>query len=194
MRIGAVLLKACRSFFYRILPLEFGKFFHKKLSGFERRWNLEVRGFTKQGFFVFFRRHFRLDAEKGLLAELSAGDGLVGSLGLWLESSKCGWEVVAWENRKQAHVRFAKNRPHTPLHAGLLTDWSKQGWGHRLVAVTSRSARETAALCRAIRGGLVRPKWLGIWNPTKRPVWFHRMQKQGYRLECVWQNMEFYRT
>lgn len=38
----------------------------------------------------------------------------------------------------------------------------------------------------------IRPQWVGLWNPTMRPAWFHRMRSAGYQLALVYQRVEFY--
>lgn len=185
-------LRALRGFFYRCLPAS-RKGFRKKLSGFERRWNLEAAGFTKEGFFGVFRKHFGVDLHRGPFLELVAGDGLVGSLGLWLEAGFKGWEVRAWEHRELVFRQFRQNRPKSLIHLGRLTHWTKENPGTSPQAVCTRGVREAAGVCRAIRKKLIRPDWLGIWNPSRRAAWYHRLHREGYRLELVWQNMEFYR-
>lgn len=187
------LLRFMRGWVYRHYPPGMGWGFRKKLSGFERRWNLEVRGFTKEGFFRVFCDRLGVGQAPGQLVELVAGDGLVGSLGLWLEMEKLGWGVVAWEHRPQVLRRLRKNRPGTEIVEGRLTCWEVGERRPEISAVTTRGAREAAGLCRAIHRGIIQPRWLGIWNPTRRPVWYQRLHREGYRLELVWQNLEFYR-
>jgi hypothetical protein len=186
-------LRSFRGQLYRILPPFRAGFFRKKLGGFERRWNLEKMGFTKEGFFQVFCDRFELPKAPGLLLELAGGDGLVGSLGLWMEIGACGWKTEVWEHRPYVYEQLRKNRPNTEVHKGRLTDWMGDFSGNTPTAITTRGAREASGVCRGIRNKLIRPDWLGIWNPSRRPVWFRRLNKQGYRLELVWQNIEFYR-
>jgi hypothetical protein len=182
-----------RGFLYRWLPSVKRTTFRKKISGFERRWDLEESGFTKEGFFKILRDRFGLVRTPGLLLELAVGDGLVGSLGLWGENLKAGWKVAAWEHRPQVLRRLRKNRPTTEIHEGRLTSWEGDAKRSGVAAVTTRGVREAAGVCRAIRKRTIRPRWLGIWNPSRRPVWYQRLRPENYRLELVWQNIEFYR-
>jgi len=187
------LLRSLRGIFYRhVLPAA-GPWYRKKLAGYARRWGLEQRGFTKEGFFGIFEERFALAQAPGLFVELTTGDGLVGSLGLWLEMRQPGWRVEAWESRPLVLTQLRKNRPQTKVVAGRLTDWPGRADKAAVAAVTTRSAREATGLCRAIRAGQIRPAWVGIWNPTSRPVWHRRMCPAGYRLELVYERMEFYR-
>lgn len=186
-------LRGLRGFFYRhVLPAA-GPWHRKKLAGYARRWGLEQQGFTKEGFFRILADRFRLGQAAGFFIELATGDGLVGSLGLWLETREPGWRVEAWESRPAVLGQLRKNRPQTRVVAGRLTDWSGKDGKAGVTAVTTRSAREAAALCRAIRAGQIRPAWAGIWNPSGRPVWYRRMRSTGYQLELVYERMEFYR-
>jgi len=131
--------------------------------------------------------------QPGAFYELATGDGLVGSLGAWLESLGEGWVVQAWECRPHPLATLRKNRLATEIHAGRLTGWSANERKKELVGITTRGAREAAGVCRDIRTGQIRPCWIGIWNPSRRPVWFHRMRGAGYQLVLVYQGMEFYR-
>lgn len=190
---GAMNLRQFRGFFYRN-NFVWGKgAYEKRLAGFERRWHLETDGFTKAGFFEIFRKHFLWNDESGLLIELAVGDGLVGSLGVWLEQQASGWKVEAWEHRPFALVHLQKNRGGTVIRRGRLLEWSSQARDMKPVAVTARGAREASGICRAIRRQLIHPRWVGIWNPGRRPVWCRRMRACGYRLELVYERMQFYR-
>ncbi len=186
-------IRLVRGFLYRHLPGWGSPLFEKKRTGFERRWNIEKKGFTKEGFFEIFRKRFGLSDKGGQLVELRPGDGLVGSLGVWMENGAYGWKTRAWEHRDLVFQQFRRNRPNTKIHKGRVTNWQKNVSEHSPTAVTTRGAREASGVCRGIRNKLIRPAWLGIWNPSRRPIWFYRLNKQGYRLELVWQNIEFYR-
>ena len=107
-------LRQFRAWFYRRLPPSSSSMFLKKLAGYERRWGLERNGFTKEGFFHLFRKRFIQKTHPGIFFELQAGDGLVGSLGLWLERENPPWRVEAWEHRPVPAATFALLRPHTP--------------------------------------------------------------------------------
>ena len=186
-------IRSWRGFWYRQLP-PWGKSFHfKRRAGFERRWDLEGGGFTKEGFFGTFQKRFLRGVMPGRMIELAAGDGLVGSLGLWLEGVDPGWQVEAWESRAIPKASIRRNRPNTHLHGGRLTVWSEMEASLSPVGITTRGAREAAGVCRAIRQGMIRPKFLGLWNPTQRSLWERRLRREGYRLEMVYHRMEFYR-
>jgi hypothetical protein len=154
---------------------------------------MELEGFTKEGFFKIFHGRFGLTRNRGQLVELVAGDGLVGSFGLWMGTGASGWKVMAWEHRPYVFDQLRKNRPDTEIHKGRLTNWAGNFSKISPTAITVRGAREASGVCRGIRNQLIRPDWLGIWNPSRRPVWCRRLSKAGYQLELVWQNMEFYR-
>lgn len=187
-------IRIFRAFWYRCLPLWEGSCHQKRLAGFERRWDLEGEGFTKEGFFKIFQKRFLRGIRPGRMIELVAGDGLVGSLGLWLEAAEPGWQVEAWEHRSLPRKSILQYRPKTQAHFGRLTQWSRQEASPTPVGITTRGAREAIGVCRAIRQGMIRPKFLGLWNPTRRSVWERRLQKEGYRLEMVYHRMEFYRS
>ncbi len=185
-------LRSLRSGFYRRLPFCEGDFHLKRLAGFERRWDLEGEGFTKAGFMEIFERKLLQGMVPGTLVELQAGDGLVGSLGVWLEQVE-GWKGEAWEHRTKPLADLNENRPKTAVHAGRLTDWNSGVSSLQPVLITTRGAREASGVCRAIRAGRIQPALVGIWNPTRRSVWQRRLRRAGYRLELVYHRMEFYR-
>jgi len=186
-------LRNLRAWFYRCLPpcLPAGQL--KRRAGYERRWGLETTGFTQEGFVRIFRQHLLAGIPLGLWVELQAGDGLVGSLGVWLERVE-GWRVEAWEHREWPARSFRKNRPSVPLYQKRLTNWAS---GEtmvplRPVGITARGSREAAAVCRAIRQGRIRPSILGFWNPSRRRVWEARLRRCGYRLQLIHDRTEFY--
>lgn len=185
-------LRSWRAFWYRRLPLGGGNWHQKRRAGFERRWDLEGEGFTKEGFVRILRRQVLAGIRPGRFVELQAGDGLVGSLGAWLENPGSGWQVEAWEHRPWPLRALRKNRSSTHIRAGRLTKWDPQRAEPNPAAVTARGAREASGVCRAIRQGLICPQFLGIWNPTRRSVWECRLRREGYRLELVHHRMEFY--
>jgi hypothetical protein len=153
---------------------------------------LEKKGFTKAGFFEIFRCKVLCRVSPGRFFELNAGDGLAGSLGTWLESVDPNWRVEAWEDRPLAIKSFAKNRPQALLHKCRLISWTHNERHPSPMGITARGSREASSVCREIHRGRITPSILGIWNPTRRPVWYHRLVREGYRLELVWHNMEFY--
>ena len=154
---------------------------------------MEDHGFTKEGFFRVFNEKFLGGNRPGRVYELGAGDGLVGSLGVWLEGLGKGWNLEAWEHRPSPLFSFKKIRLETEIHEGRLIKWSAKERKKDLIGITTRGSREASGVCREIRAGQIRPQWVGLWNPTMRPAWFQRMRSAGYQLELVYQRMEFYR-
>jgi hypothetical protein len=187
-----VALRFLRGWLYRRYPAVSRTWYRKKLAGYERRWGLEDSGFTKEGFFRVFQKRFLMGNKPGRVYELGAGDGLVGSLGVWLEELGVGWSVEAWEHRPLPLFSVKKKRLEAEIHEGRLTRWSAKERKKDLVGITTRGSREATGVCREICAGQIRPEWVGIWNPTMRPSWFHRMRSAGYQLELVYQRMEFY--
>lgn len=187
------LLRSLRGWFYRSLPSRGRSWHTKRLAGLDRRWKLEGDGFTKEGFFQILHHKFLQEAQGGLWLELRVGDGLVGSLGSWLESSGPGWQVEAWEDRKFPFERLRSNRPRSRVVGARLTDWAIRKESSIPDGIATRGVREASAVCRAVRQQNKSPRWIGIWNPSRRPVWAQRLQACGYRLELAWHNMEFYR-
>ena len=185
-------LRLLRGWLYRRYPAVSRGWYRKKLAGYERRWGLEDHGFTKGGFFRVFIERFLGGNRPGRVYELVAGDGLVGSLGVWVEALGGGWRVEAWEHRPLPLFSLKKTRLEAEIHEGRLTRWSAKDRKKDLVGVTTRGSREATGVCREIRAGHIRPYFVGIWNPTMRPAWFHRMRSEGYQLELVYQRMEFY--
>jgi hypothetical protein len=185
-------LRFLRGWLYRRYPAVSRTWYRKKLAGYERRWGLEDHGFTKEGFFNVFQKRFLGGNRVGRVYELVAGDGLVGSLGVWLEGLGKGWSVEAWEHRPHPLAALCKNRLGTKIYEGRLTSWSAEERKKDLVGITIRGAREAAGVCREICTGQIQPHWVGLWNPTMRPAWFKRMRGAGYQLVLVYQRMEFY--
>ena len=185
-------LRLLRGWLYRRYLSVYPEWHRKKLAGYERRWGLEDHGFTKKGFFRVFQKKFLRGNSSGRVYELVAGDGLVGSLGVWLEELGVGWSVEAWEHRPLPLFSLKKKRLEAEIHEGRLTRWSAKERKKDLVGVTTRGSREATGVCREIRTGQIRPQWVGLWNPTMRPAWFHRMKSAGYQLALVYQRMEFY--
>ena len=186
-------LRLLRGWFYRRYPAVSRGRYRKKLAGYERRWGFEKEGFTKEGFFRIFQRRVLSCCRPGVFYELVTGGGLVGSLGVWIEGLGKEWSVEAWEHRSHPLAALRKNRPATEIHGDRLTSWSEKERKAGVVGITTRGAREASGVCREIRANRIRPQWVGLWNPTMRPAWFHRMRSAGYQLELVYQRMEFYR-
>jgi len=185
-------LRLLRGWLYRRYLSFYPEWHRKKLAGYERRWGLEEHGFTKEGFFRIFQKSFLMGNKPGRVYELVAGDGLVGSLGIWLEGLEQGWKVEAWEHEAHPLASLRKNRLRTEIYEGRLTRWSAKERKKDLHGITIRGAREAAGVCREIRAGQIRPQWVGLWNPSMRSAWFHRMRSTGYQLVLVYQRMEFY--
>lgn len=185
-------MRAWRAVGYRRLPWWEDGFRAKRLAGFERRWDLEGKGFTKTGFFEILQTRYLNGMKPGHFVELAAGDGLVGSLGVWLERIG-GWRVEAWEHRKWPSLSFQKNRLSTLVHQERLTEWSQPTAPKDPLGITTRGVREAAGVCRAIRKKRIRPAFIGIWNPSRSGVWERRLRPCGYRLELAYERMEFYR-
>lgn len=187
------LLRRFRGWCYRRLGSFSGYDHRKRLTGYERRWNLETTGFTKRGFFEVLKNNLLKDIPPGPVWELAVGDGLVGSLGLWLESEGAGWKVQAWEHRPAVADAFARHRPSTTLFRGRWGAMRPDGGTLPPVVVTTRASREASGLWREIRTGRITPALVGIWNPTRKPVWHQRAKRCGYRLLLVYERMEFFR-
>jgi hypothetical protein len=185
-------VRSLRGWGYRWIPPLRGEWGRKRFAGYERRWNMEVEGFTKEGFFVILQKKLLTKARAGNFYELVAGDGQVGSLGVWLERSGGGWRVEAWEHRSHPLAALRENRPATEIHGDRLTSWSEKERKAGVVGITTRGAREASGVCREIRKRRIRPYFVGIWNPTMRPIWSKRMEGSGYNLALVYQRMEFY--
>ena len=186
------LIRSCRGWLYRRLPSWNTKMHRRRLAGYSRRWGLEREGFSKEGFFRVFDQRFLRGIRPGRVYELAVGDGFVGSLGVWFEGLGGGWKVEAWEHRPFPFSLIQKQRPKVLIHGGRLTIWSPMERKKDLVGIATRKAREASGVCREIRTCQIRPQWVGLWNPTMRPVWFQRMRSEGYQLEVVYQRMEFY--
>jgi len=186
------LIRSCRGWLYRRLPSWGATWHRKKLAGYERRWGLEQDGFTKEGFFTIFQRRVLIRCRPGSFYELMTGDGLVGSLGVWLEGLGQGWKVEAWEDQPAPLLSFRENRMQTRIYEGRLTIWSEEERKAGVEGITTRGAKEAAGVCREIRKGRIRPYFVGIWNPTRRPVWMHRLVREGYQLKIVYERIEFY--
>ncbi|NCW28397.1 MAG: hypothetical protein EBV83_08925 [Verrucomicrobia bacterium] len=185
-------LRSLRGWAYRRIPPTRKEWSLKRFAGYERRWNLEIEGFTKEGFFRILQKNILARVRSGDFYELVAGDGQVGSLGIWLER-RGGWRVEAWEHRAYPLAAFRENRTKTKIHGERLTNWGEKERKANPAGITSRGMRESAGICREIRKGGIRPGFVGIWNPSRRPVWMHRLGRAGYRLELIYERMEFYR-
>ena len=164
------------------------------MTGYERRWGLEQEGFCKEGFFRVFRENLLKGGKGGTFLELRAGDGLVGSLGVWLESLGETWKVESWEDRPLPLRQLRANRFQSKILEGRLTRGLSKDLVQEPDGITTRGVREASGVCRAIRQSQIRPRWIGIWNPSRRPVWLKRLGKSGYRLALIYERMEFYQA
>jgi len=186
-------LRRFRGFIYRRWPGVTREAHRKRMAGYARRWDCEREGFTQEGFLRIMRGRLIYPEDPTSCLELAVGDGLVGSYGNWLES-RLGWKCVAWESRPAAFAQLQRNRPGTLCFPG---SWA---WPRDLASsdrpglVTSRSQRQSSALCKAISGGKIRPSIVGLWNPSARAVWWRRLEACRYRLAVVHERMEFYRA
>jgi len=184
--------RSVRGWLYRRLPAGDYPWHLKRRAGYERRWALETRGATKRGFFEIFRKHFLKNIPPGLWVELQAGDGLVGNLRVWLEQV-AGWKVEAWEHRKWPAFRYRETHTATAFHQDRMTSWGDARAPKNPRGITTRGVREASGVCRAIREKRIQPALVGIWNPSRRTIWEKRLHSGGYRLQLVYERMEFYR-
>jgi hypothetical protein len=130
-----------------------------------------------------------LDQRKGaLMFELAAGDGVVGSLGRWLEENQ-KWKSECWERRAIPSAQLRRLRPMASLHSGKI----EPAISRKPSVVVSRSSRTNTILWKAIRDGRWNPELVGLWNRSGRDLWFWRMSGLGYRLALSQDRLEIYR-
>jgi hypothetical protein len=166
----------------------------QRRKGFERRCGAEEQGRTMEHWVAFLRRHGLVPPDQAVLVELAAGDGLIGSIGVWLERQGTGVRCFLWEHRPLPIHDAVRQRSGARVTQGRLVDWRAAGLAVKPWLVTSGCSRQTAHCWQAIRQGLIRPHWLVIWNPTERPVWWRRARREGYRLRWVHHNREYYQS
>lgn len=184
------LLRKSRGWLYRRLPEAFLGFHRLRVAGFNRRWDIENCGWTQECFSKVCWENMLEGKSGGRALELSPGDGLVGSLGRWLESH-AGWEVEGWEERVLPRAQLGEFRPQMHLLSSH-GEWQKT-WDSQVPdLVTSRTHRTNALLCRFLRGVNRRPRWVGVWNRSGRGLWAARLGALGYRLELCQDRMEFF--
>ena len=189
-RIWRDLLRKSRGWLYRCLPGALLGFHRLRVAGFNRRWDLEASGWTQEGFSKVFWQNLLGQKRGGRALELSAGDGLVGRLGRWLEAH-AGWEVEGWEGRVLPRIQLGMFRPRMRLLSSH-GEWQKS-WNSCVPdLVTSQAHGTNARLCRFLRDGNRRPRWVGVWNRSGRGLWAARLGALGYRLELCQDRMEFY--
>jgi hypothetical protein len=184
------LLRKSRGWLYRRLPAAFPGFHRLRVAGFNRRWDMENRGWTQEDFSKLCWENMLGGKSGGRALELSAGDGLVGSLGRWLESH-AGWEVEGWEGRALPRIQLGMFRPRMRLLSSH-GEWQKSWDSQAPDLVTSRTHLTNALLIRFLRGANRRPRWVGVWNRSGRGLWAARLGALGYRLELCQDRMEFY--
>jgi hypothetical protein len=157
------------------------------MIGYGRRWGLEERGWTQEGFCLVAWEKLLMQKSGGAILELAAGDGLVGSLGRWLEEHQ-KWDATCEEPAVEPHRQLIKNRPRAECFQGLEMFAATRIWD----VVTSRSAARSAVLLREMRISGRRPGLVGIWNRSGRSLWARRLKRMGYRPALCQDRMEFY--
>lgn len=181
------LLRSLRGWGYRTYPGWESGAHRRRLAGHGRRWDAEEEGRTWEGFCRLVW-HKLLDQWKGaLIFELAAGDGLVGSLGRWLEKNQ-GWKAECWETRAVPSAQLRRLRPMSSLHSGKI----EPAISEKPSVVVSRSSRTNTILWKAIRDGSWNPELVGLWNRSGRDLWFRRMSGLGYRLALCQDRLEIY--
>ena len=157
-------LRFLRGWLYRRYPAISRGWYRKKLAGYERRWGLEDHGFTKEGFFRVFHEKFLEGKRPGRVYELAAGNGLVGSLGVWLEELSGGWSVEAWEHRPFPFLFNSKTASWHPdsrrATDKMVSEREKKrsGWHHN-----KGGTRD----CRSLQGSPRRPDPAGMGRPME---------------------------
>jgi len=176
-------LRRLRGWFYRKGWGGSRQAHQRRRKGFERRCGAEEQGYTMESWLRFIRGRGMTAAPGAVVVELAVGDGLVGSLGAWLEGQNPEVRCFAWEHRAIAWVT-----------EGRLTDWSLATLPARPWIVTSSCSRQTARVWQAVRSGEIHPAWVVVWNPTGRSAWWRRARRVGYRLCWVHANREYYQS
>lgn len=185
-------LRRFRGCLYRLLPASVPGSHRFRTIGFARRWSLEEKGGTLEGFARLLWAKVLNHQTQGRILECSCGDGLVGSLGRWLEEH-AQWRSDCHESRTLPRRQLSQNRPQAVIHPDL-------GFLRGLPAfpeaafdlVTTRSFSSGSRLCRWMRESRNRPGVVGIWNRTGTALWSGRLGRMGYRMVLCWDRMEFY--
>ena len=180
-------IRRFRGWIYRRWPRFCPGGHRKRMVGYARRWGLEERGQTWEGLCQLVWEKVLLGKTGGKVVELSAGDGLVGSLGRWLEENH-GWHTECEEIRaipfrdlqKNRAKAFCCSRIENLLNGGVPD------------VITSRSSRGATWLLQRMKATGKRPGLLGIWNRSGRPLWAVRLARMGYRPVLAHDRMEFY--
>jgi len=187
-------LRRVRGWFYRRSCGSSRGTHRRRRSGFERKSGAEEAGHTLEAWVHFLVRHGLAAPPAAVVVELAAGDGLVGSLGAWLEKENAGIRCFLWEHRSIPLGEARRNRSAARVMEGRLLDWSLAELPSAPWLVTSFCGRQTSCLWRAIGQAALRPAWVVVWNPSGRPVWWRRARQSGYRLQWVHHNREYYRS
>lgn len=186
-RIG-LLLRSLRGWVYRVFP-GWGTGAHRRrVIGWGRKWDAEEKGRTWEGFCRLVWERLCHRRTGGRIFELAAGDGLVGSLGRWLEDHH-GWQAECWETREVPRQQLSRFRPKAILHPQDATVSSSA----EPVVILSRSCRMHSVLWRGIQRGVWSPRVVGLWNGSGRGLWARRMRFLGYRLALCRDRLEIYR-
>jgi hypothetical protein len=186
------LLRKVRGWIYRHWPGSSREAHFRRRKGSERFRDAEKHAFTQESWVGYLRKHSILGEKNCVIVELAAGDGLVGSLGVWLEEKSRGVECYLWEHREIPFQEALRRRPTAGVRAGRLLDWGTTTFPNSPWLVTSRCARQSRQLWRAVGANIIQPKWVVIWNPSGRGVWWHRARQTGYQLYWMQQNYEYY--
>ena len=142
----------------------------------------------------FLRGRGMTAAPGAVVVELAVGDGLVGSLGAWLEGQNPEVRCFAWEHRAIPLREASLQRPTARVTAGRLLDWNLGELPAKPWLVNSSCNQQTARVWRAVHQGQIHPAWVVVWNPTGRSVWWRRARRAGYRLRWVHANREYYQS
>jgi len=188
------MLRRLRGWFYRRAWGESRNSHRQRRKGFERRCGAEEAGRTMEDWVAFLRGHGLVVPAQAVLVELAAGDGLIGSIGAWLEGQGTGVRCFLWEHRPFPIDEACRQRPSARVTKGRLVDWRVAELPEKPWLVTSCCSRQTSRCWQSIRQGLIHPAWMVVWNPTERPVWWRRARREGYRLRWVHHNREYYQS
>jgi hypothetical protein len=192
-RMWRNLLRKSRGWLYRRLPAFIPGLHRLRVAGFNRRWDMENRGWTQEGFACLVWEKILRGRRRGRILECACGGGLIGSLGWWLEKN-AGWTADCEEHRKGALAQLQIARPMAKIHSSLafLGEAGADKIGD-FDLVTSRSCRDASRLFRMISRDAGAPMVVGIWNPSGRDHWSRRLAKLGYQLALCRDRFELYR-
>ena len=175
-----------RGWLYRRIPGFWPGGHRRRAIGHGRRWNAEEEGKTWEGFCRIFWERVLARRQGGIVFELSAGDGLVGSLGNWLET-RHGWRAECWEPKEEPAAQLRRHRPASRVHA------RPDEFSHAVPdLVTARSTRSARLTLRQMEAGRWRPAVLAIWNRRGEGHWARRVGPLGYRLVFSLDRFEIY--